>query len=72
MTAPAGLIYSPSEFSRIFPAIAPNSPIKPGRWSLYFLCDRCGTEWIERSDIHHAPSECPICSKHCSPFEYGC
>lgn len=72
MTALTGLIYSPIEPSPILPVVAQRVPLKSGRWSLYYLCDHCGTEWIERSDSHHASSECPICSKRCTPFEYGC
>ena len=72
MTALNAVIYSPSEICPATPRIAQAHPVNAGQWSLYFLCGHCGTEWIDRSNTPHTPADCPICSKRCAPFEYGC
>lgn len=73
MNALNTVIYSPTEQPPLSsPAMTQELPVKAGRWSLYFLCGHCGTEWIDRSETPHTSADCPICSKRCFPFEYGC
>lgn len=72
MTGLSAVIYSPSEANSFDPMIPQGVSINSGRWSLYYLCGHCGTEWIDRSETPHTSADCPICSKRCFPFEYGC
>ena len=53
-----------------FARSAPDKAVKRGKWSLYFLCKHCDTEWLCRSDTTEAISRCPVCSTLSAPYEY--